>query len=346
MLALHLLSPGPTVGVVPSTKLKLKPTLPYLPPAKPSYDREPFASWHTLDSLLQPTRLDLPAFLASHSIVHTSTRPALMPYIDPLASLASRVFFLVYHVLSPHAASTTHLTIPMAEDLSFTIPRRDEGRRLLPESLLLEVQGGQGIQVYDVRVTLSARLSGLRGFMYRWRITAFVLFTAAFWIGGVGVLGGAVLLVGINLKEVKDYDFEEDSEAEDDDDTVRTDDDKLLGRKWRGPKRWRRSDSSPSSDTDRDEGGLGLRLNIKKEEDTEGESTPILPSVPPVETSTEADDEAETEVPERRRSKGKSVKREESVESRDEGVATSSSAQAGSEGARKRTVATPEASGE
>ncbi|KAL2162166.1 hypothetical protein VTH06DRAFT_7079 [Thermothelomyces fergusii] len=202
MIALHLLSPVPAAGSArPQTGRGL--TLPYLPPANPGPDASSSSSSastssrHSLDALLQPTRLDLPSFLASHTIVHTTTRPALIPYVDPLASQATRVLLLFYHMLAPRAAATVRLDVPMAEGLSFSssssssspssfsYPQR---RPPLPESLLLEVQAGQGIQVYDARVTLVARLRGLRAFMYRWKVTAFVAVTGAFWAGGMAVL--------------------------------------------------------------------------------------------------------------------------------------------------------------
>lgn len=226
MLALHLLSPGPTasdtVPIITTSK-----SVPYLLPARPLSDdpateapsssssssSPSSSSWHSLDALLQPTRLDLPSFLASHSIVHTTARPALIPYVDPLASLASRILFLGYHLLAPRGAAALRLSVPMAEGLAFSVPRRDAAR-VLPDSLLLEVQAGQGIQVYDARVTLVARLRGLQGFMYRWRITAFVLFTAVFW--GVEMVAMVVVLVvvGVTLggrgKEEEGSDGEEE----------------------------------------------------------------------------------------------------------------------------------------
>src|SRR4051812_18121161 len=39
------------------------------------------------------------ALVADRPVLHFSARPALMPYADPVASLAWRVLFLPYHVL-------------------------------------------------------------------------------------------------------------------------------------------------------------------------------------------------------------------------------------------------------
>jgi hypothetical protein len=53
--------------------------------------------------------------------------------------------------------------------------------------MLVEIQAGQSLQVYDAKVTLTAQLGGLRWFMYRWRLTAFALFTSAFWVVAMAV---------------------------------------------------------------------------------------------------------------------------------------------------------------
>ncbi|KAL2187311.1 hypothetical protein L209DRAFT_753257 [Thermothelomyces heterothallicus CBS 203.75] len=349
MIALHLLSPVPTAGSTkPQTGSGL--ALPYLPPANPRPDTSSStsssSSWHSLDTLLQPTRLDLPSFLASHTIVHTTTRPALIPYVDPFASQATRILLLFYHMLSPRAAATVHLDVPMAEGLSFPSRRRrpDSAAPPLPESLLLEVQAGQGIQVYDARVTLVARLKGLRGLMYRWKITAFVVITGAFWAGSMAMLACVFVIVGVKLGDgweggggVKDS--ERDSEQASDDEGGR-------GGGGRYTKRERAEDGerrskagiSPSSASDR---GEAAEKSVKKEE--EGSEGDVMARVPQFETghSTEADDEAESEPgkPKKWKGKEKEVKVEEvGAESEDSGVGTSYSGQASKEGIRRRNT--------
>ncbi|AEO64265.1 uncharacterized protein THITE_2010413, partial [Thermothielavioides terrestris NRRL 8126] len=113
---------------------------------------------------------------------HTAARPAILPYADPLASLAARLLLLPYHVLFPARASAARLALPMAEALAFA------PRRAVPRSLLLEVQGGQALQVYEVSVRFVARLRGLRWLVYRWRVAAFVLITGGMWVAEVVVL--------------------------------------------------------------------------------------------------------------------------------------------------------------
>ncbi|KAG7286634.1 hypothetical protein NEMBOFW57_008945 [Staphylotrichum longicolle] len=127
------------------------------------------------------------------------------------AAAPARVLFLPLNLLLFSTTTTTHrsaistvrLTVPMAEDLVLVPQYHADATTTtatrLPESLLLEVQAGQDIQVYDARVTLVARLKGLRGFMYRWRATAFVLFTGGFWVVEMGTLVGVVVGVLVVL---------------------------------------------------------------------------------------------------------------------------------------------------
>ncbi|KAJ0110012.1 hypothetical protein J7T55_014814 [Diaporthe amygdali] len=113
--------------------------------------------------------------LNDKNILFRSTRPAIMPYTDPLVSLAKRLLLLGYHVFIP-ASETTKLVVPMVERLEF------RPGKMMPTSLVLDVQAGQSLQVYDVLVTVTAQLGGLRWFMHRWWITSFVLFTSLFWV--------------------------------------------------------------------------------------------------------------------------------------------------------------------
>lgn len=131
------------------------------------------------------------------SVVFSSRRPALLPYRDPLVSRAARLLFLPYYIMFPAAEATASLVIPMGEMVEFE--RGDRGRAAqrqpLPLSVLLDVQAGQGLQVYSASVTLVARLSGLRWAMYNHRILSFIAGTTAFWIAEMLSMGGAWLLV-------------------------------------------------------------------------------------------------------------------------------------------------------
>ncbi|KAI1366834.1 putative adipose-regulatory protein-domain-containing protein [Xylaria arbuscula] len=107
------------------------------------------------------------------NLVFFSRRPVLIPYEDPLVSRASRVLFLLYHIVFSRSAETLTLRIPMGEGVQF--------RDVLPLSVLVDVQAGQTLQVYESTMTLVARLSGVRWFMYNHRVLAFVVGTAVFW---------------------------------------------------------------------------------------------------------------------------------------------------------------------
>lgn len=134
-----------------------------------------------------PTAVPAPqSVLADRNVLFTSTRPAIIPYTDPLVSLAKRVLLLAYHVFVP-ASETTRLVVPMVERLEF------RPGRMMPTGLVLDVQAGQGLQVYDVLVTVTAQLGGLRWFMHTWWITSFVLFTALFWVSEVFFLAATAV---------------------------------------------------------------------------------------------------------------------------------------------------------
>ncbi|KAI1823490.1 hypothetical protein F4861DRAFT_509993 [Xylaria intraflava] len=122
------------------------------------------------------------------NVVFSSRRLALIPYEDPLVSTASRIFFLLYHIVFSRAAETITLTIPMAELVEF--------KGVLPLSFLVDVQAGQTLQVYSSSMTLVARLSGLRWFMYNHRILSFFIGATIFWLAEVVSMGLAWLVLG------------------------------------------------------------------------------------------------------------------------------------------------------
>lgn len=139
--------------------------------------------------------------LDGRNILYTSTRPTIVPYTDPLVSLASRLLFLAYHVFVP-TSETTKLIVPMAERLEF------RPGKMNPTMLVLDVQAGQTLQVYSVFVTFTAQLHGLRWFMHTWWITSFILFTTIFWFCELFFAGMTILFLGLifggrNQSEVK-----------------------------------------------------------------------------------------------------------------------------------------------
>lgn len=127
----------------------------------------------------RPTATPAPrSALDGRNVLYTSTRPAILPYTDPLVTLAKRILLLGYHIFVP-TSETTKLVVPMVERLEF---RSGAPRGLMPTSLVLDVQAGQTLQVYSVFVTATARLGGLRWFMHTWWVTSFLLGTSFFWL--------------------------------------------------------------------------------------------------------------------------------------------------------------------
>ncbi|KAI2610590.1 putative adipose-regulatory protein-domain-containing protein [Hypoxylon sp. NC1633] len=121
-----------------------------------------------------PLADDLYTHVREDNVVFMSRRPALIPYESPLVTTTSRVLFMLYHILYPGSSETTTLAIPMGELVQF--------KDVLPLSIMLDVQGGQTLQVYSATVTLVARLTGIRWAMYNHRIISFVVCTTVFWI--------------------------------------------------------------------------------------------------------------------------------------------------------------------
>ncbi|GKT94144.1 seipin domain-containing protein [Colletotrichum tofieldiae] len=112
------------------------------------------------------------------SVLFSSRRPALIPYQDPLVSLASRIFFLAYHILFADS-QTCVLTVPMAERVELA-----KGSSL-PSSAYLEIQGGQSIETYHASVTLTAQLRGLRWLMFHYRLATLTSAVLLFWASEV-----------------------------------------------------------------------------------------------------------------------------------------------------------------
>jgi hypothetical protein len=77
-----------------------------------------------------------------------------------------------------HESEVLH--IPMAESAVFR-----KGRANVPAYVLLELQTGQDVQVYDVQIQFKARFGGFRWLMYNHRILSFFAFTAAFWLSEI-----------------------------------------------------------------------------------------------------------------------------------------------------------------
>ncbi|PHH73492.1 hypothetical protein CDD82_5458 [Ophiocordyceps australis] len=110
-----------------------------------------------------------------HPVLFSSRRMALVPFVDPMVSLAKRVLFLVYHMLVP-SSQTIDLTIMLGERVLF--PKGSP----LPGSAYIEVEAGQDIHIYTAALTMTAQLRGLRWLMFYYRLPTFVLFASMFWM--------------------------------------------------------------------------------------------------------------------------------------------------------------------
>ncbi|CCC09841.1 hypothetical protein SMACR_03397 [Sordaria macrospora] len=217
MVALHLLNGSPEIQRV------IQPPVPPLNIDNPLTGK-PGGPDILTSSFVTPIPLAVPdpiSHLTHNKILFSSTRTAVIPYIDPLVAQAKRVMFLGYHVLFPEHAEQVSLQVPLAEKVQF--PRRGgknaAGLGLVgdgtPTSLLVEVQAGQKLQVYEASVTITAKLNGLRWFMYHHRVVSFLVGTGLFWaaevvlmVVGWGVGGYLLSRVLEGSSSAKDGDYD------------------------------------------------------------------------------------------------------------------------------------------
>jgi seipin len=153
-----------------------------------------------LSSMPTPKNLGRTISVSPEEVLLYSRRPAILTYTSRLISLSERIFSLPLYVLGLRQESEI-LHVPMAESQSFI-----KGWKNVPGYVMLELQAGQEVQVYDVRVLFTARFGGLRWLMYNHRILSFIMFTSAFWFSEMifTVLGWlAVRAIFSPKKEVK-----------------------------------------------------------------------------------------------------------------------------------------------
>ena len=111
-----------------------------------------------------------------------SKRPALLTYRSPLIELAYRLLRLPLYLIGWHTESE-HVEIRMMESVVF-----EQGYRNIPSTVRLELRSRQPLEVYHVKVNISARLEGLRWLMYRYWLTSAIVATTLFWSVEMGVL--------------------------------------------------------------------------------------------------------------------------------------------------------------
>jgi seipin len=164
----------------------------------------------------------------------------------------------------------------MAESASFR-----KGYKNIPGYILLELQTGQEVQVYDVRVQFTARFGGMRWMMYNHRIISFIVFVSAFWFAEVAFAGlGWILLRSLLTPTNKDLVKRVDGFKSEDGETIKTEEE---------------TDEPDLSDTPRTFPTYGRQAPLRyvpkiKDEDSEEyimDETAIQP------LTAEADDESE-----------------------------------------------------
>lgn len=106
----------------------------------------------------------------------------------------------------------------MAESTEFS-----SGWKNVPNFALLELQAGQEVQVYDVRVHFVARFGGMRWLMYNHRVLSFIAFTTLFWLSEVlfAAFGWLVLRTvfsnsttkGVKRKKIKQEGEEQETDT-------------------------------------------------------------------------------------------------------------------------------------
>lgn len=215
---MHRLSSNP-YGVAALTVPMLKSQQDYdisvtlsMPRSLPNVERGNFMiSLYLLDSRYSDT-LDVSARKFANdrldfeqgNVLFKSRRPALIPYVDPVVSLGSRILFLLYHLIVP-SSQTCVLNVPVAERVTFPTDSA------IPSTAYVEVEAGQGIQIYSASLTMTAQLSGLRWLMFHYRLLTFITFTMLFWVCELGfmVVAWAILssLLGTSSSstELKSY---------------------------------------------------------------------------------------------------------------------------------------------
>lgn len=118
--------------------------------------------------------------IPTDAIVFSSRRHAILTYHSLIVTLSKQIASLPWYILG-WRREAEKLEIKMAEGVVFA-----KGWMNTPQMVYLELQGrGQDIQVYDVKLMLRAKFSGLRWMMYNHRIISFCVGTTAFWLAEV-----------------------------------------------------------------------------------------------------------------------------------------------------------------
>ncbi|KAJ5760781.1 hypothetical protein N7520_007937 [Penicillium odoratum] len=147
----------------------------------------------------------LPKSASSLDPISQSRRSAILTFSSPMVDVARRMARLPLYVVGWRREAEM-LEVPMMEKVEFA-----RGARNIPQSLRLEIQSDGKIQIYSARVEFRARFTGLRWFMYRWKLTSFVIFSSMFWTVSVSSATVTWLLLNwvlrpepVSMDEIKD----------------------------------------------------------------------------------------------------------------------------------------------
>lgn len=222
--------------------------------------------------------------IPTDTILYSSRRPTILTYTPEFVTLGKQLAALPSYLLGWRKAEE-RLDIPMAEGVVF-----EKGTNNLPSKVYLDLQSkGEDVQVYNLRLLLRARLSGMRWLMYNHRIVSFLIGTGTFWAAELICAFLALLVVKSIMSAepdehlnaaVKNEEFVEDSKkikAEEGEDSLDIDDLDL-------------SDTPRSFPTYGRQAPLKYIPKIKREFDSEEMVSDELPTHPRV---AEADDESE-----------------------------------------------------
>lgn len=308
MVALHLLRDDEQTSEQQQKKKNAQEQIespPYPPLLASSFEVNPEGK------ISLPVRRDPSYYLTNKKVLGTSTRPALMPYRDPLVSLASRVVWLPYYVFfNRRKSETTTLRISLMEKVYF-------GKEIsLPTEVFVEVQAGQNLQVYRASATFAAQLEGMRWFMAYHSWIAFVMFTSFFWGCEMVVLAGTWGMVWVLLRVLG---ITGGAEGKDKDAVVKVE-------PGEGQRTKRSENEDGLSDTERTFPSIAGQPPLKFEgriKQEEGEPQGIPPDIQP---AGEADDEDDGEEED-----------EDGPAYRDSGIGTSYDDNVAREGFKRRT---------
>ncbi|QSZ30372.1 hypothetical protein DSL72_004895 [Monilinia vaccinii-corymbosi] len=126
--------------------------------------------------------LPLPRITKNEDVLFSSRRPTILTYESELISGLGKLVNAPLYVLG-WKKEDERITVNMAEGVSF--PR---GNKNVPRAVEVVIEKDSGeVQIYGCRIVIRAKLSGLRWWMWNWRIGSAILGVGIFW--GAEILG-------------------------------------------------------------------------------------------------------------------------------------------------------------